>query len=113
VTERTYPREWFRVTRHANEVTTREFVGETPMTLKEPKGRFTKKFTLYEQWYPTREEAQAALDIHKAAQVRAARDTRIRNAAPQLLDALEDMVNAFGTPAGAEDIAALIERLRS
>jgi hypothetical protein len=84
-----YPREWFRVNRWDDEPFARMFDRETDAFLIRDDGRRDKKWTNYERWYPTREEAQAVIDERKANTAERKRMDRIRDAAPDMLAALE------------------------
>lgn len=91
-----YPREWFRVNRWNDEPFARMFDRETDAFLIRDDGRRDKKWTNYERWYPTREEAQAVIDERKANTAERERMNRIRDAAPDLLAQLEYAVKLLG-----------------
>lgn len=93
--ERKYPREWFRVSRYFPSPEPRQFQRETEHMLFTGMDRY-KKHTDSERWYPTLEEAQAASDKIKAAQADLAQKHRIRDAAPELLEALKRVADAYG-----------------
>jgi hypothetical protein len=112
MTERTYPREWFAVTGYYRAaLETRVFDGETQHKLvwnSSMGKRYVNKVGPYQNWYPAREEAEAALAKRKEAEAFAAKQKRMSKAAPELVEALrgllpfaEDM-----TESGCEAIAA-------
>jgi len=94
MTERAYPREWFRASKWDNEPLARMFDRETDAFLICGDGRRSKKWTDYDRWYPAREEAQAAIDERLANKAERERMNRIRDAAHDLLEALEALANA-------------------
>ena len=86
---RTYPREWFRVSPLGN-IMSRTFIGETQHKLRyEQRGvvRLENKVSIYNTWYPTREEAEA-----KQSEL-AKRHNRPIVAAPELVEALRGLVS--------------------
>ena len=94
---RTYPREWFGVSSYG-EIKAMTFIAETEHKLREPDSRGSKRYTNkrsdYRNWYPTREEAEIALDEVKARTAACfAQNARARNAAPELVEALRELVS--------------------
>lgn len=87
----TYPREWHRVSRWASKPDTRMFDRETENCLFAGNRRHLKQ-TAHERWYPTLEDAQAAIDKRNADKAEQERRARIRDAAPDLLEALEGVM---------------------
>ena len=87
----TYPREWFCVTLHSREIEAKTFLRETRLTLASS-GRTTYKKNHYEQWFPTREEAQAVIDERIARDAARAECERLAGSAPQLLAALKEVL---------------------
>lgn len=95
--ERTYPRKWFRVGAHSTVIHEKEFLGETAQFLSWHDGhrvRRDAKRDTYGTWYPTREEAQEALDEATSWQRERETAARIRDAAPDLLEAWEEWFKA-------------------
>lgn len=86
---RTYPREWFGVNRWAKTPMVLQIQRETESCIFTGTRRILK-ITTGETWYPTREEAQTAIDARIAREQETARVKRIRDAAPELLEALEE-----------------------
>ena len=101
-----YPREWFRVGRWSDEPRAKMFDRETKHRLycKNHRGRdrFENKVGTYHRWYPTREEAQQAIDARLSAaakkRARIEREVACVNACegiadpsvvPELLEALD------------------------
>lgn len=109
--ERTYPREWFTVS--GGHVHSQTFTGETAHKLKHEfcgKESLVSKVTIYSTWYPTREEAQAIADANMARKAEQARLKRIRDAAPALLEALEEL-RKWQAPCGQDpDIDAALAK---
>lgn len=111
--EGAYPREWFRVSSWTSTPEPRLFVRETEHMLfyhSDGEERREAKSGSYETWYPTLEEAQAAIERRKAREnVRLA--IRLKQvAAEDLFDALqatrEDLVRLAW-----EENASIIERI--
>ena len=96
----TYPREWFEVTRYSKSPRPLQFQSETDKMLSTGTRRF-KKVTDYARWYPTREEAEAAIAEIAGKNAAALAGQRIRDAAPELLEALT-MYHAWSTCTPAE-----------
>lgn len=87
-----YPREWFRASNWGDQPFARTFARETEAFLICDDGRRCKKWTDYDRWYPTREEAQAVIDKRIANEAERERMNRIRDAAHELLVALQAMM---------------------
>ena len=97
MSDRTYPRKWFRTGPWDNIIEEREFVRETDKMLFAQRLRGSSvserriaKSTIYERWYPEREEAEAIVAARRERETRDAKDARIRNPALDLLAALVD-----------------------
>ena len=97
MSDRTYPRAWFRVGPWDNIIDEREFVRETDKMLfaKRLRGssvseRRVAKSTIYERWYPEREEAEVIVAARRERETMHAKAACIRDAAPDLLAALVD-----------------------
>lgn len=96
MTERTYPREWYRVSRYG-QIEARQFLRETAQMLVYNRpgwggaSRETReaKADTYGRWYPELAEAEQASAEIKERLAQKERDRLIRNAAPELLEALE------------------------
>lgn len=106
-----YPREWFRATTLTDAPMAKMFRKETKHRLYYDGNRFEEKRTQYSSWHPTREEAQAAIDARKALVEKRKSDERIKASAPELLKALETLLDAserhiFGDECLAERDAA-------
>jgi hypothetical protein len=87
--DRAYPREWWCVTGYyrAN-LKSHVFAGETAHKLRTQDGRLVNKKGQYENWFPTRLEAEAELAKQREAEAYAAKMKRMRDAAPELVEAL-------------------------
>jgi hypothetical protein len=119
--ERTYPREWFRVGGYYRpEITSKVFDGETRHKLLWHDGygkRYTNKISHYENWYPSREEAEAAFAARQEGEAFAAKQKRMREAAPELVEALRNLANAaaattgFASPMFLQDAQRLLDRI--
>jgi hypothetical protein len=72
-----------------------EFARETDKCLFDAKGRKTLKCSDWEMYHDTREQAQAHINSLMAEHKRKESDERIRKAAPQLLDALEEITEMY------------------
>ena len=104
-----YPRKWFRASKYGWPVEEREFIRETDkMLVYFRRGeRREAKSDSYGRWYPKREEAEAALAAINARKDELARDRRIRDAAPDLLRVLQNMVHALDAArSGSADVLA-------
>ena len=88
-----YPREWFLVSRWMAEPQPTMMARETELCLFTMTGRRNKKSGNYETWYPTREDAQKAIDYRRSREVEAKSAKRVADAATALLEALEFMTN--------------------
>lgn len=109
-----YPREWFRVNRWNDEPFARMFDRETDAFLIRDDGRRDKKWTNYERWYPTREEAQAVIDERKHEAAERKRMNLIRDTAPELLTQLEyavKLLGAFPTLNGTAQVQSMRETI--
>lgn len=93
--ERTYPREWFRVHRLSTESEPQIFVRETSHRLYFPgdNQRYEMKTSSWVTWYPTKEAAQAVLDQRASNKAQRVADNLVRDAAQDLLAALEECVS--------------------
>jgi hypothetical protein len=83
---------WFGVSKwsDAPEEKTFDRVTESRLYYRDRgRDRFENKHTIYKRWYPTREEAQAAIDTRIANAGERKRMNLIRDAAPDLLEAAE------------------------
>lgn len=102
-----YPREWFRVDRFCDEPQPRTMVKETATRLswRDSYGRprVEHKRTNYAQWFPTLAEAQAAIDERERAKAEAAANKALRDAAPELLEALEKLLAKYASKCRAFD----------
>lgn len=94
---RTYPREWFRVTKHGSKAEALTFQRETEKMLFTGTRRVAK-VTSWETWYPTREEAAAALAKVEAAKSQRRRANRIATHGEELVEALRETVGLIGAP---------------
>ncbi len=93
---RVYPREWFQANRWGDEPIAKMFTKETETRLYyEDRGRlrFENKAGNYHTWHPTYEEAEAATAARLALNAQKNAERRIRAAAPDLLSALEAVMN--------------------
>jgi hypothetical protein len=92
-----YPREWFEVTRYCDDPIARVFIRETEKCLFTGRKR-VEKWTQYSRYYPTIEEAQSAIYERNAAKAQRKAENRVRDAAPELLKALEAAVECGIVP---------------
>lgn len=108
-----YPREWFRVSRNGTTFERRIFIRETAKALvwldRNKREHRVLKETAYERWYPTAEMAAQTISANVAARRARDADRRIRDAAPELLSALQRMHAAFNAkkPIPADEGTAL------
>ena len=96
MSDRTYPRKWFRVSNYGGGIEEREFIRETEKMLiaKRLRGssvseRREAKADSYGRWYPEREEADAIIAARRGREAEQVSAQRIRDAAPDLLVALQ------------------------
>lgn len=96
---------WYRVTRWDSTPFAREVVRQTAKQIVFEGGRRSMIVTNWFQWFPT--EAEALADIAARRSEGADREAarRIRDAAPDLLAALE-MMRGWGCPACCGDCAS-------
>ena|SRR6185312_7615362 len=97
-----YPREWFRVSNYGGPIEARMFIRETDKMLvfRDLRGREARdaKSTTWSRWFPTREEAEAALASIRAKEDQKAAARRLGDAAPSLLEALQAVDEMFSRP---------------
>lgn len=98
--ERTYPRLWFKVNNYGSVPEEREFVRETEKCLfwlSRGGGEVRQlKWTDYARWFPTREEAEALVAEREVKRDRQRFANRVRDAAPEIMEALEAAEKHFG-----------------
>ena len=70
-----------------------EFARETAHCYFDAKGRRQNKVTSWERFYATEAEAVAVIAANKARAAKQDRAERIRNAAPELLEVLEEALS--------------------
>lgn len=115
---RSYPREWWCVPGYYRaDIKSRIFAGETTHKLRTSEGRLVNKAGQYENWFPTREEAEAVLAKRHEAEAYADKMKRMREAAPELVEALREALawdgeDECGVPAvWASTAVALLARI--
>jgi hypothetical protein len=96
------PRTWWRVSKWSPRITPMEFVGETNRLLVFPSGRRTAKNCEYDQFYETKELAEAAI---------AERDAPAQRQAAALA-ALEGMPTEQLTPGCVAKLVEALERIQ-
>lgn len=84
----------WRVTRLMDKPERHEFARETAHCYFDAKGRRQSKTTSWEQFYATEAEAVAVIAANKARAANQDRADRIRRAAPELLEALQQLMSA-------------------
>lgn len=113
MTEITYPREWFRADEWGDRPYIVVFEGETDTTLWSSRGLWVPKTSSLGTWHPTIEEAQADIGARKAARLARERDRLVREAAPTMLKAIMEAVDAMRAylPPDGIDGAEFISRV--